>query len=323
MTIDVHTHVVPDTLPFSATGDDRWPVLRIGDRTGDVIVAGDVYRTVARTAWDLDERRSDMAARGSRAQVLSPMPHLFSYWAPLDAAQDFTRGLNGWLADAVRAYPGVYYALGSVPMQDPDAAAAMLQEVAALGLHGVEIGTNVNGVSVADKRFHDVFVEADRLGLSVFLHAFQPPMAAAVPGPAASAVCFPLDIALAVAALIANGILEDCPTLRLCASHGGGGLGTALPRLIHTWNNKENMRRRLPTSPEVIARGLFYDILLFDPSALEYLIGFVGSDQIVVGSDYPFLDVPPGWPLSETRLEPGVREAIEETNALRFLGITT
>jgi aminocarboxymuconate-semialdehyde decarboxylase len=322
MTIDVHTHVVPAELPFGLTGrDERWPVLRTGERTGDVLVAGENYRTVDRTAWDLGAREADLATHGVTAQVLSPMPHLFSYWAPLDQAVDYCRGLNAWLADAVHSHPGTFYALGVVPLQDPQAAAAALSEVKALGLQGVELGTNVNGVSIADRSFREVFVEADRLGLSVFLHAFQPPMASAVPGPAASAVCFPLDIALAVSGLIAGGTLQDCPTLRLCASHGGGGLGLALPRLIHTWRNKEKLRKRLPTPPEVIARRLFYDILLFDPGALRYLLDFVGTSQVVVGSDYPFLDVPDQWPLSDMDLPDAIRHAVREDNALAFLGL--
>ncbi len=320
--IDVHTHVVPDGMPFGLAGtDERWPILQPGADTGDVLVAGELYRTVARPAWDLEARAAAMGARGSRAQVLSPMPHLFSYWAPIETALEFSRGINRWLADAVRDWPGTYYGLGTIPLQDPTAATAELAEIKALGLSGVEIGTNVNGVSIADPRFREVFVEADRLGLSVFLHAFQPPMAAAVPGPAASAVCFPLDIALAVAGLIANGTLELCPTLRLCASHGGGGLALTLPRLIHTWQHKAPMRKRLPTPPEVVARRLFYDVLLFDPTALNYLITFIGSSQIVVGSDYPFLDVPPEWPLTEAGLDAATLGAIRGQNALNFLGL--
>ena len=322
MTIDVHTHVVPAELPFGlAAADKRWPVLRTSARIGDVFVAGEKYRTVDRTAWDLDAREADMAKHGVTAQVLSPMPHLFSYWAPLGQALDFCRSLNAWLADAVRGRPGTFYGLGTVPLQDPEAAAAALAEVKALGLQGVELGTNVNGVSIADRSFRDVFVEADRLGLSVFLHAFQPSAGGAVTGPAMSAVHFPLDIALAVAGLIAGGTLEACPTLRLCVSHGGGGLGLALPRLTHTWRAKEALRARLPTSPEVTARRLFYDILLFDPNALRYLLDFVGPTQVVVGSDYPFLDVPPQWPLSELDLPDATRQAVRETNARSFLGL--
>jgi aminocarboxymuconate-semialdehyde decarboxylase len=155
----------------------------------------------------------------------------------------------------------------------------------------------------------------------VFLHAFQPTIAGAIPKAMASAVGFPLDIALAVAGLIAGGTLEDCPTLRLCVSHGGGGLGLTLPRLIYNWRTKEKLRRRLTTPPDEIARRLFYDILLFDPAALRYLIDFAGPTQVVVGSDYPFLKVPPQWPLTEADLPDDVSHAIRETNARAFLGL--
>ncbi len=320
--IDVHTHVIPDGLPFGLAGaDDRWPVLRPREHTGDVIVSGEVYRTVSRTAWDLDARAAALPSLGTAAQVLSPMPHLFSYWAPLDQARDFSRGINEWLAAATRTPPGVFHGLGTVPLQDPDAAAAELATVRALGLAGVELGTNINGVSIADSRFRDVLVEADRLGLAVFLHAFQPPMAAAVRNPAASAVCFPLDIALAVAALIAAGTLEACPTLRLCASHGGGGLALSLDRLSWTWRNKPAMRRRLVTPPEETARRLYYDILTFGPRGLRYLLDTVGTTQVVVGSDYPFLGTEPEFPLCDLNVAADVRAAIRHSNARAFLGL--
>ena len=322
MNIDVHTHVVPAGMPFGVgDADDRWPTLLEGERTGDVLVAGKIYRTVSRTAWDLAVRAEQMSERGSTAQVLSPMPHLFSYWASLAPALEFSRGINEWLAAAVRDYPGVYYGLGTVPLQDPQAAAAELTQIKALGLSGVELGTNVNGVSIADRRFAEVLHEADRLGLAVFLHAFQPPLAPVVAGPAGSAVCFPLDIAFAVAGLIANGILDDLPGLRLCAGHGGGGLAMTLPRLTHTWHNKPAMQERLATAPEVAAGRLFYDTLVFDPAALRYLIDFVGPTQILVGSDYPFLKIAPEWPLTEVALDAQLLHQIRSTNARRFLGL--
>ncbi len=320
MTIDVHTHVVPAQLPFDAGSELRWPTLDAA--TGEVFVNGDVFRRVRREAWDLEARLADMQRRGCGAQVLSAMPMLFSYWAPLDQAQRFCSGLNHWLADAVRRHPGRFYGLGVLPMQEPEAAAAGLAEVKRLGLSGVELGTNIAGVSIADARFRPVFEEADRLGLSVFLHPFQPPLGPAVDASTSSAVCFPLDIGFAVAGLIANGVLHRCPGLRLCASHGGGSVAFTLSRLTHAWQAKPGLRDRLPEAPDVVARRLFYDILLFDAAPLRYLIEIMGREQVVMGSDYPFLDVPPEWPLTDLALPAEALEAIRVTNARRFLGIT-
>lgn len=321
MTIDVHTHVVPAQLPFDAGRDPRWPIL---DRAkGEVLVDGEVYRRVRREAWDLDARLEDMERRATAVQVLSPMPHLFSYWAPLDQAQRFCSGINDWLASAVCRYPDRFHALGVLPLQDPDVAAAMLTEVRDLGLSGIELGTNVSGISIADRRFWPVFEEAEHLGLSVFLHAFQPPLAPSVHQSVASAVCFPLDIGFAVAGLIANGVLGSVPRLRLCASHGGGALAFSLPRLTHQWRSKTALRERLAEAPDTTARRLFYDILLFDPKPLRYLLEAVGPEQVLVGSDYPFLDVPPEWPLGELRLSADEVERIRVANARRFLDLAS
>jgi aminocarboxymuconate-semialdehyde decarboxylase len=319
MTIDVHTHVVPAGLPFGAGADPRWATLDVTN--GDVTVGGRQYRRVRREAWDLEWRITQMDQRGCTAQVLSPMPYLFSYWADVNEAQRFTSELNQWLAAAVRHHPDRFFALGIIPMQDADAAINGLHEVKRLGLHGVELGTNIDGVSIAHPRFKPILQEAARYDLSVFLHAFEPPIGADVTGPARSAVCFPLDIGFAVAALIANGTLQDCPTLRLCASHGGGSVAFSLPRLTHQWHAKAPLRERLHEPPDRVLRRLFYDILLFDPHALTYLLKTVGERQVVVGSDFPFLDVPPEWPLCDVQLSAETRNAIRTDNALRFLGL--
>ena len=48
--IDVHTHVVPEGLPFGH--DDRFASFVAAGDTADVMVNGRVFRTVTREAWD-------------------------------------------------------------------------------------------------------------------------------------------------------------------------------------------------------------------------------------------------------------------------------
>jgi aminocarboxymuconate-semialdehyde decarboxylase len=63
-----------------------------------------------------------------------------------------------------------------VPMQDPDSAAAELAQIASRGLAGVEIASNILGKSIGDETFLPFLQEAERLGLSVFVHAMPAPM---------------------------------------------------------------------------------------------------------------------------------------------------
>jgi hypothetical protein len=48
---------------------------------------------------------------------------------------------------------------------------AELSEVAKTGLAGVEIGSTVDGASLADDRFEGFFAEAERLRTPIFVHA--------------------------------------------------------------------------------------------------------------------------------------------------------
>ena len=320
--IDVHTHVVPAELPFGSYPGDHWPRVEVDGEVGNVFVGDTPFRTVRSASWDLDRRAEDMEEHRVKRQVLSPMPELFCYWADGDSATDYCAAMNDWLAIRVREGRGRFDAFGIVPMQAPDRAAAMLTDVAAAGLRGVEIGSNIEGVPLHDSRYADLFAEAERFGLTVFVHAFHPHLFDSFSGlPAASGVTFPNEIGFAAGGLVAEGVLHRHPELRVCASHGAGSLGLLLPRLDRMWDFDPTFKERLPERPSVLARRFFVDLLVFAPYALTYVLEVLGHDRVVVGSDYPFMPDPPGAILEEmTALSREDLERICTRNALALLG---
>jgi aminocarboxymuconate-semialdehyde decarboxylase len=319
--IDVHAHVVPDGLPFGCAGDDRWPRLARSGEDADVLIAGRVFRHIRSVCWDAGPRLAEMDTHGVTLQVVSPMPELLSYWAAPGPAWRFCAAVNEWVAEFASRHPGRFRGLGIVPLQDPARAAAMLADVAALGLTGVEIGSNINGRYLSAPRFREFFAEAARLDLLVFVHTFHPPAQGQFPpGPVSVAASFPAEITTALVALIASGVLADCPGLRVLASHGGGGAVAALGRLEHAWRHDPAVRETLPQPPSESLRHVYFDTLTFDPRALSYLIDAVGHAQVLVGSDYPFIRMPAGWTLAELAdLAPQARQAIRSGNALAML----
>ena len=42
-----------------------------------------------------------------------------------------------------------------------------------LGLHGIEIGSNVNDHNLNEEQFHDIFEACEDLSLSLFIHPWQ------------------------------------------------------------------------------------------------------------------------------------------------------
>ena len=233
--------------------------------------------------------------------------------------------MNEWLAARVRDGGDRFDGFGIVPLQDPERAAALLAEVATLGLRGVEVGSNVAGVALHDPRFETFFAEAERLGLAVFVHAFHPHVFETITGgPAASGVTFPNEIGFAAAGLVAEGVLHRHPDLRVCASHGAGSLGLCLPRMDRMWDFDTGFRERLPERPSDLARrAVRRSARVRALRAASSSSTVLGHDRVVVGSDYPFMPDAPGAVLEHMNgLEPDDLERIRRTNARTLLGET-
>jgi aminocarboxymuconate-semialdehyde decarboxylase len=320
--IDVHTHVVPSGLPFGH--DERFAAFVEHGDTADVLVGGAHFRTVPRAAWDVDSRVAAMDTGGIAMQAISVMPELFSYWAEPALGRDFCGHLNESVATMVAAAPGRLVGLGTVPLQDVDLAISMVDELRELGLVGVEIGSNVLGTVTGAVRFLPFFQAAADAGLCVFVHAFHPPYWDCVADPPmAAAVTFPSEVGTSVAAMVANGFVEESPGLRVCSSHGGGTLPLHLPRMQAFW--EADPARAGRGSPYDSARAMWFDSLTYAPAELRALIELVGAQRVVVGSDAPFFAPPPGYIVDElhelTPLAPEVLSAIRTTNAVEFLGL--
>ena len=104
-----------------------------------------------------------------------------------------------------------------------------------LGLAGVEIGSNIHGVSIGDARFLPFFEAAERWGAAIFVHALRPTgMERLVGSPILEqASAFPGEVGVAAASMLA-----------------GGTLAQLLPRLQHAWECFPALQVAMPTAPQ-------------------------------------------------------------------------
>jgi aminocarboxymuconate-semialdehyde decarboxylase len=233
---------------------------------------------------------ADMDADGIATQVVSPMPELLSYWFPVGDADDFAAHINHALAELCALHPQRFVGLGMVPLQDPALAARRVAEVKRLGLAGIEIGSHVDGVPLGDARFDEFYAAVEAEGLCLLVHPLHPAGVERIGGkpPLAALAAFPLETALAATSLLAHGVLQRFRRLRVLLSHGGGALPWILPRLAIPCALDESLGSLFDEDPRVTARKFFYDSILYDVAALQFLRDSVGLPRIVVGSDYPF-----------------------------------
>lgn len=326
MLIDLHAHVVPDEL--APAGPEALRVEPGPDRDTRLVKAGGQTRFTAAADYFSPQRRLEALDQNQvDVEVVSPLPPLLDYSRPGDEGRDTARGINEFIVRLCQREPSRMLGLGTVPLQDPDLAAKELSEVKAMGLAGIEIGSNVNGGSLGEERFGDFFLEAERLAVPIFIHAVTPTVAGRLPGSAMATFGFASEIALTAASLVTGGVAERCPGLRVAFSHGAGGFPLMLTRgqwfWARTWN-EEPPTGEAPTgpSPSALARQFYYDALVFDRRALRYLIDMLGQDRLIVGTDFPAMprEQPAGRTLRAMGLPPEVLDDITWNNCWRFLG---
>lgn len=324
--IDVHCHVVPVDLPADPTGGKLalWPKMCCDGGHAATFVAGSTTRRFDDRSW-LPSRRIDyMDQHGIDVQVLSPLPELFAYWFEPQQTALICRHINDVLAGMVDAHPQRFAALGSLPMNDPASAIAEAGRLKSLGFSGVEIGSNINGISPVDPQFSEVFAALHELDLAVFVHGVRPATEGRLVGPGVLApiVGIPMDTALCVSSFIGANMLQRLPDLRVAFSHGGGALGAVIDRFEHVWRVMPELRQSLPNGPLSEARRFYYDILTFGHEYTRFMLQKIGSEQLFVGTDFPaggmgLMD--PKAFVEELGLSADEFERLVHLNARRFL----
>ena len=335
--IDSHAHIFPGDFGPPPAGCDpaSWPSTEPADDGGKFLINGPM-RFPARAVWfDAERRLEASAASGLDAELLSPFPAILNYRLPAEAGRDMCRVTNEYIAGLVAAFPSRFFGLGTVPMQDPDMAAAELTEVLKAGLAGVEIASNINGLPLHDPRFDGFFAECERLGSAIFIHGLPAP-SDRLPGPAVATFGVGVEGALAAAAIINGGVADKYPGLKIAFSHAAGGFPLMLTRAQWFWGRTWNEEPPPPPpqrpgaepwaaefGPIELARRFYYDSLVFDRRAIRYLIDMLGADRLLVGSDFPAM--PREEPCARTLRSMGLSDAelgdILWHNCFRFLGV--
>jgi aminocarboxymuconate-semialdehyde decarboxylase len=293
-TYDFHAHCIPAAFFDLLTSEgSRLGIELRNDGQGDYAVIRDRVRLQPfnPVLSDLAARLAAMDATGVDVQLLSSWIDLTAYALEGEAGAEYSRRFNEIITAEAGRHPDRLTPLGTVPLQDPRRAAAELDyAVRELGMAGVQIATTVDGTDF-DRAGLDPFWEAAAgIGCLVVIHPCDP-----LPGVDLSRnfldnmVGRPAESTIAVAHLLFNGVLERYPGLVICVVHGGGFLPYQLGRMQRGFEAVPRLAaRNISTPPTELARRLYYDTVLHDPAPLAFLVGHLGADHVLMGTDYPF-----------------------------------
>ena len=321
--VDFHCHC------FNASAAAKAAVLKPFEHDPSIVYATQMTREVNMRQMkerspkftDIATRLRDMDRMGIDVQALSPAPAQYYYYAEPGFGLELAREVNDSIAGMVAANPQRFVGLGTVPLQDPKLAVRELERcVGKLGLRGLEIGTNVNGMDLADPRLKldRFFAKAQELDVVLFMHPMGFTHADRLTGHYFNNIIGnPLESTIAVSHLIFGGVLDRHPKLKFCVAHGGGYLPHYHARMDHGWKARPDARTVLKKKPSSYLKKFFYDTITFDAGLLENLIERVGARQVMLGSDYPF-DMGDDDPVGLVNSLRG----LDETDRARILGGT-
>lgn len=319
MIIDAHAHVIPGVFPPR----EGFPAMEpIDADTARTLVFGPTRFRASAAFFQAEARIDAMDASAVDQEIVSPMPPLLNTEVDGRLAREISRYVNESVAELVSAGGGRIHGLGMVSLHDPESAAEDLGALRDLGLRGVEVPSNVQGVAIGDARFTEFFREIDRLGLSVFIHtlprADEPGLAANLRG----SIGVGVEGARAASSLLFGGMAESCQLERVLFSHAAGGLPLMLARADYFWS-QQDVGSRPAAPPSEVARRFFYDSMLFDPRGLRFAVDYLGADRVVLGTDYPAMARPGvlSSTLADLELSGEDTQRIGYTNALAFLDL--
>ncbi len=327
--IDTHAHYLPYDWPDLAErhGDPRFAVLRRdAEGRARIYKDGRFFREIWANTWDPEIRIAEYARFGVQVQVISTVPVMFSYWAPPEQALELHRALNDHMAETCRAHPRHYAGIGTVPLQSPGLAVRELERcMGELGLQGVQIGSHVGDWNLDAPELFEFFQAAADLGAAVLVHPWDMMGAAGMPKYWLPwLVGMPAEQSRAACCLILGGVLERLPKLKICLAHGGGSFPYTIGRIEHGFNMRPDLvATDNPVNPRAYLDRLYFDSWVADPRALRYLLDTVGTERVMLGTDYPFpLGEPsPGAGIAALELDPQAQARLYHGTALEWLGL--
>jgi aminocarboxymuconate-semialdehyde decarboxylase len=199
---------------------------------------------------------------------------------------------NDDIAAIVKRHPDRFLGIGTLPLQAPQRAADELRRaMTTLGLLGVQIGSNIEDRNLDDPALEPVWTVANELGAFILVH---PHASKAISGDrlknyyTRNFVGLPFETTIAGASLLFGGVLERFPNIKICLCHAGGFVPYQAGRFLHAFAVRPEARANLKEPPEHSLARLYFDTITHAKSQLEFLVGEVGAEHVLLGSDYPF-----------------------------------
>lgn len=283
---------------------------------------GDWLRKVPPHYLDVNAKLASMDASGIEITMLStndPGPEWFGADGPAVAQL-----IHDSLAGVIAKNPTRFRGLCVLPLQNEKAASEELDRcVKKLGFKGILLYTNLAGTWCDEPQFHWLYARAEELGVPILLHPAKPMTTEQVKGyELTSTLGNMFENTIAIARIIASGLLDKHPRLKLVCPHLGGTLPYISGRMDHQLTVLKRGPQNLQRKPSEYLRSIYMDIVSPLPEAMRFALDFSSADKLLFSSDHPWVEPKEILdPLRSLKLPAADEQKILSGNARQLFGL--
>jgi|HubBroStandDraft_1064217.scaffolds.fasta_scaffold262259_1 predicted TIM-barrel fold metal-dependent hydrolase len=246
-------------------------------------------------AWSAEAAIETMDRQGIATAMVS-LSSPSAQFLPKPERAALVREVNDAGAELMRSHPDRFGYFASLPMPNVAASLAeMRRAFDVLGVDGVVLQTNTDGIYLGSPVFAPILAELNRRQATLFLHPTNPACFEAIGlGRPAPLLEFPLDTTRAIVDLLYARALQTNRDIKVIVPHGGAALPALVAR-IAAFANLRFIEPRPASEAEVFEtlERLFYDVALSaHPVPFAALRRIAPITQILFGSDWPFTPEP-------------------------------
>ena len=328
--IDIHAHITPQCFWLATENGGNWHSLRReqDERGREIAIVGDRRGGLPpKASWTPEQRMTDMDSLGVDMHVLSPYSGFYNYGLDADLAIASSRDSNNEISQMVKSWPDRFAGLGTLPMQDVNAAIAELERImTTMGFKGAMIDDKVNGKLLDEPEFLPFWKAAEQMGALILFHQGDDTLVDFrtkryhLPNSIGNLA----DRTVTFCSLVMGGVMDTCPDLKICLSHGGGYTCYNIGRIDRGWRGLPESPTKAQLPPSEYLRRFHYDCIVYTEDALRFLIDSVGGDRVLFGTDWPYdmeFDWPVSWILSLDKITDEEKELILWKNLERLLDL--
>ncbi|MCL6598908.1 MAG: amidohydrolase [Alicyclobacillus macrosporangiidus] len=328
MKIDIHAHMYPEALTTVLArirGD--FPHVEFEESVNGVrfkVGMEEWTRPVPKSLTDVKKREEDLDQKGISLQLNAGWLDITGYSLPPQEGARWSRFLNEQLAAYLAGHPR-FLPVATVPLQDGELAAKELVQAKRDGHVGVMIGSYIPGMGDLDSPHLDVFWQAAAdESMPVIIHpVFTTHEPRTQKWGMINAISRPCETAVCLARLLYAGVPQRFAGLKLIVSHGGGSLPYLLGRMMRNYELLKGQQDDVFSPAEGFSL-LYFDSVVFEPRALEFLLSLSSAERVLLGTDDPFPigDPNPALVVERSHITPQDRQRIYVDNAMQLFGLS-